>query len=396
VWGLLAYLASRLRRRAAKGAALWAAAVALAGLSVAVAADAVVGLPRSALFLAVAGGAVGVALAAALASRPRPSTVYLARLVERQRPELKEALVTLVELAADPASDRSMQTALGRRAARILSRDPPHAFLPAISWRRPGWALAAGAVTLGAVLWLAQGTAVAPWLPGAVAGTEAAVRGAQGKGGSAAVAHAGNAGVGWGAGVGGDVPGPGAPQAPTAGDSQAGPAPGGSGAGAGGAAGEPARPRERPAGPPLPQRNPSEAAPENVLDTMRRQKPLIDEEGRPPDEAEPPRKFLGQMGVSTAEDRRYTTAWPSGRQGPYAGPDATPRPGRVRTVPGKVDGEVLEPTGNGAARAVVVPHDAGAGERGALIHAAEVCVSPRLRSAVRAYFERIGRLASGE
>ncbi|MEA3368565.1 MAG: hypothetical protein U9R68_10695, partial [Planctomycetota bacterium] len=344
--------------------------------------------------------------------------------------------------------------ALARRAARILSRDPPHAFLPAISWRRPGWALAAGAVTLGAVLWLGQGTAITPWLPGAhaghvvgtgapqatVAGTEAAVGGTQGGGGSANLAHAEDAGVRGGAGAAGDVPGTGAPQATVAGteaavggtqgeggsatvthaedagvrrgagaagDSHTGPAPGdhaaggtrrgdppgGSGSGVGGAAGESARPRAHPAGPPLPERNPSEAAPENVLDTMRCQKPLIGEEGRPPDEGESPRKFLGQMGVSTADERRYTTAWPSGRQGPYAGPDATPPAGRVRTVPGKADGEVLEPTGNGAARAVVVPHDAGAGERGALIHAAEVRVSPRLRSAVRAYFERIGQLA---
>jgi len=129
---------------------------------------------------------------------------------------------------------------------------------------------------------------------------------------------------------------------------------------------------------------------------MRRQKPLIEDGHRRPDEGESPRKFLGQMGVSTADDRRYTTAWPSGRQGPHAGPDATPPAGRVRTVPGKVDGEVLEATGNAGARAVVVPADAEAGERGALIHAAEARVSPRLRSAVRAYFERIGRLASGE
>jgi len=65
----------------------------------------------------------------------------------------------------------------------------------------------------------------------------------------------------------------------------------------------------------------------------------------------------------------------------------------VRTVPGQADDTVLEPTGGAGARPVVVPADAGAGERGRLIHAAAARVSVRLRPAVRAYFERIGRLA---
>jgi len=478
VWGLLEYLAWRLRRRAAKAAALWTAAAALAGLAAGVAVAAAVGLPPSVLFAALVLGAAAVGVAAGLSYRPRPSPMYLARLVERQRPQLKEALVTLVELAADASSDRTMQTALARRAGRILSCDPPHAFLPAASWRRPAWALVAGSVLLGAVLWLAKGTVVAPWLPGAAAGTPQAASATQGdeasqalaraggadgrrgacaaavragggsrgdargstrraprkrdgeheparaggarvrRGacaardeGSQALARAGGAGVRRGAraarsdaggGSRGDTTGS-TRRAPRKQDGEHEPARAGGAsdnsgtvAPTGGAAGERPRPRARPAGPPLPDRNPSEAIPENVLDTMRRRKPLMEGDDRAPDEAEPPRKYLDRMGVSPADERRYTTAWSHGAQGSGVGPGAAPPPGRVRTVPGQVDGRVLGATGNADARAVVVPARAGAGERGALIHAAEARVSPRLRAAVRAYFERIGRLGAGE
>jgi len=467
VWGLLTYLASRLRRRAATTAALWTSALALVALSAVVAADAALDLPTSALLFALAAGAAAVAMAAGLAYRSRPSTLYLARLVERQRPELKEALVTLVELAADASSDRSMQRALARRAGRILSRDPPHTFLPVISWRRPGWALAAGVVTLGAVLWLGHGTAgTVPAVaraardggaarsgaggassPGATGspqhaprkrdgehataragggeGSEAVAR-AEGEGvrrgvraardgagdasggeGSEDVARAEDARVRRGAGdvaVRADC---GSSRSSQSAETQANPdedarplprqarAQGEGGSGVGGAAGERSRPRERPSASPLPQRTPDEAAPENVLDAMRRRKPHIEDE-RAPDEAEVPRKFLGKMGVSPADDRRYTTAWSEGRQRPRPGPDAATSHRPARTVPGQVDGRVLEATGDAGARPVVVPADAGAGERGRLIHAAEVRVSPRLRPAVRAYFERIGRLASSE
>jgi hypothetical protein len=146
----------------------------------------------------------------------------------------------------------------------------------------------------------------------------------------------------------------------------------------------------------LPEGNPSEAAPENVLDTMRHRKPVTEGDTRPPDEAAPPRKYLGQMGVSPADERRYTAAWSQAAQGSSAAADVTPAPGRVRTVPGEADGHVRDATGDAGARPVVVPADARAGERGALIHAAEARVSPRLRAAVRAYFERIGRLGAGE
>ncbi len=118
----------------------------------------------------------------------------------------------------------------------------------------------------------------------------------------------------------------------------------------------------------------------------------MEEDDRSPEGAAPPRPFLGKMGVNTADDRRYTTAWPGAAQRPKANPDAAT--GRARTVTDTPDGRLIDAAGDAAARPVVVPADAEAGERGRLIHAAEVRVSPRLRPAVRAYFERIGRLGT--
>jgi hypothetical protein len=129
---------------------------------------------------------------------------------------------------------------------------------------------------------------------------------------------------------------------------------------------------------------------------MRHTKPLIEGDDRPPEGDEPPRTFLGKMGVSTADDRRYTTAWPAGVPQPKAGSGASPAVGSARTVTRTADGRLIDAAGGAGARSVVVPVDAAAGKRGALIHAAEVRVSPRLRPAVRAYFERIGRLTAGE
>ncbi|MFO8014250.1 MAG: hypothetical protein R6X20_13200 [Phycisphaerae bacterium] len=451
----------------------------LAALAAVAAVGAAVGLAPSALLIAAGAGAAAVAVAAGLGYRLRPSATYLARLVEQERPELKESLVTLVELAADASSDRSMQTALARRAARILSRDPPHAFLPDISWRRPGWTLAASAVMLAGVLWMAKGTAVAPWLPGAAAGTQTvasaercqapssttttkvpdiaparaarggageASQGAEGSGGAAqggaadgrrgACAARGGAGeASQGDGAGGvsqgvegsgdaaqggvadgrrdaraardgadgtqeGTEGPGNAAQGEAADVRPGAraardGAGGAPQGAGGRAARDGTARAA-AGPPLPQRNPSDAAPENVLDTMRQGKPLMEKDDRSPEGNDPPRPFLGKMGVSTADDRRYTTAWPGAAQRPKAGSDASSVVGSARTVTGTPDGRLIDAAGDAGARPVVVPADAAAGERGALIHAAEVRVSPRLRPAVRAYFERIGRLTAGE
>jgi hypothetical protein len=338
-----------------------------------------------------------------------------------------------VELAADASSDRSMQTALARRAARILSRDPPHAFLPDVSWRRPSWSLAASAVLLGGVLWMAKGTAVAPWLPGAAAGTQTLANGES----AGAPARDGENGVRRGAraaregadGVSGSTQHAprkrgGEHEAAGAGErgadaraarQGAGGAPQEDGAGgapdaAGGVDDErcqapfstatakvPETAAARAAaGPPLPSRNPSEAAPENVLDAMRHTKPLIEGDDRPPEGDEPPRPFLGKMGVSTADDRRYTAAWPAGAPRPKPGSDASSVVGSARTVTRPADGRLIDAAGGPGARPVVVPADAAAGQRGALIHAAEVRVSPRLRPAVRAYFERVGRLTAGE
>jgi len=181
---VFAAVRTAVRRASAVRAALWTAAAGLAvvALAVALAATLRAGTAparggASALgwlpWLALASTAAAVVTAAVLAYRPVPSDLYVARLIEQIRPELKNALVTLVEVSADP----SMAAALARRAARVLSRDPPRAYLPEVSYRRPGGALAAALLAVGVALWTARTPGGAPWLPGAKAGEVAVASG---------------------------------------------------------------------------------------------------------------------------------------------------------------------------------------------------------------------------
>ena len=119
---------------------------------------------------ATAAGLMAVAGAAARAARPVPSAFYVARLIEKRRPDLKNSLITFVELASEGAADRSLCAAVGRRAARLLAGTDPVEFLPAPALRRPLAAAGAAALVLGACLWLAQGTLFAPWAAAAQAG----------------------------------------------------------------------------------------------------------------------------------------------------------------------------------------------------------------------------------
>ncbi|KPK47739.1 MAG: hypothetical protein AMK72_08075, partial [Planctomycetes bacterium SM23_25] len=171
---LIGSLQSALRRRSAVVAALWAAAGATAAVAGLLAIDSSGGVPDSArrVVYGAAGAAaiVVVASAAFMAWRRRPSAVYVARLIEAERPELKNALLTFAELASDPSADPSLTAAVGRRAAMILARDVPGRFLPPWDIRRPLVAVLGAGALVGGMLWLAQGTRVRPWVPSADAG----------------------------------------------------------------------------------------------------------------------------------------------------------------------------------------------------------------------------------
>jgi len=171
---LMGSLQSVLRRRSAAVAAMWAAAGALAALVGLLAIDGAGGVPHSARALVYgvtgAAGVAVVACAALVAWGRKPSSAYVARLIEDARPELKNALLTFVELASEASSDPSMTEAVGRRAAAILARDGPGRFLPPWDVRRPLVAVLGAGALVGAMLWLAQGTRVRPWVASADAG----------------------------------------------------------------------------------------------------------------------------------------------------------------------------------------------------------------------------------
>ncbi len=175
---LIGSLQSVLRRRAAGVAAMWATAGALAAIAGLLAVDWSTAAPDSSRSAACgAAGAAAVAVvagAAFMAWRRKPSRLYAARLIEKGRPELKNALTTFVELACDPSSDPSMTAAVGRRAATILARDVPGRFLPPLQIRRPLAAVLGAGAIVGLMLWLAQGTRVRPWVASADGGVMAA------------------------------------------------------------------------------------------------------------------------------------------------------------------------------------------------------------------------------
>jgi hypothetical protein len=170
---LLRSLQTALRRRAAGTAALWATAGVLGSLAALLATDASLGFPGSArtviYLVAWLAGISVVGAAVGSAWTKKPSTLYLARLIELQRPDLKNALLTFVELHQDPQADPALTAALGRRAARLLADAEPQTFLPPTRLRRPAMAAASAALLLGAGLWLAQGIVFTPWVTSAEA-----------------------------------------------------------------------------------------------------------------------------------------------------------------------------------------------------------------------------------
>ncbi len=172
--GLIGSVQAAMRRRGAAVAALWAGAASLAALALLLVVD-LWGPPgwdsvRVIAYLAVGPAAVvAVGVAAGRAWARTPLAFYAARLIEARRPQLKNALITFVELYCDPAADPSMSVAVGRRAARVLAQDGPAEFLPPLSIRRPVTALVAAAFLTGTVLWMSQGVLVRPWLASAQA-----------------------------------------------------------------------------------------------------------------------------------------------------------------------------------------------------------------------------------
>jgi hypothetical protein len=162
------------RRHAAAVRALWATSAAVAALTIFLAADAASGWAegrRLAVYLVIAAASGTAVVGLALAAWMRiPSPLYVARRIERRRPELKNALITFVELESDPAEDPSVAAAVGRQAARVLSGADPTEFLPSRGIRTPAMAATAAVGLLAGVLWMGQGVLFRPWVSAAQAG----------------------------------------------------------------------------------------------------------------------------------------------------------------------------------------------------------------------------------
>jgi hypothetical protein len=514
----------------------------LAAAGVALLTDAAFGCPAAwrgvvyaALLVASAGASAGLVLGAWLR---RPSPLYVARLIERARPDLKNALITFLELAREPGEDPSACAAVGRRAARILGEMQATAVLPPYD-RRPAALAAAGmAGVVAAGLWLAQGVFIAPWIEGAQAsitgqvgpggpgvprgtaadavasaGTGAATqtpgapdgsgaaagsarapdgaaqapsaggagansgRGGAGEGGRAGPEQGGS-GTGTGAGdgagdggsaqalasavrgdqptfdrlaqalgqegIGGAEPSPGS-AAPSPGGAE--PSPGGaaertgsgrpgspdsSGRGtpdatgatdpssaSGGEAGEggTSRPDGRGAGteegaspgaggsggsastqagrrdrPPIPPRPQGRDFPPEALDALRAAGRIIEKAEERLQDGEANDGFLGEIGMSRQEFRRFVVAWKRRLETAAAGAGVTAAPEASRAAAAPPEAEVLQPGRADAARAVR-GGESGEADATELFAGDETAVSPRLRPAVSAYFEALGRLA---
>jgi hypothetical protein len=181
---VLAAVEAAFRCRAAACAALWAGGAAAAGLTVLLAADAAAdfgpGVRPAVYLIAVAAAAAGIGLAAWTAWLRRPSPLYLARLIEGRRPELKNSLLTYVELRCAQGGDPSMCAAVGRRAGRFLQDADPAEFVPQGSLRPATAAATASACVLAAAIWLAQGVVFHHWTASAQASL-----GARGRAGAA-------------------------------------------------------------------------------------------------------------------------------------------------------------------------------------------------------------------
>ena len=490
-------------------AGFWAAAAMMIAMAVLLAVDGATafaaGIRPIVYGLAMAAGAAAV-VAATLASRVRVlPPMCVARLIEQVRPDLKNALLTFVELRSDPSADPSKIAAVARQAARILAEADFCEFVPT---QRAGLAAGAamgGACLLGAMLWLTQGVlfnhgpaaAEAGLLSGGVlpvasspqpqAGpaktakppsaspqekslAEAAARSLaaaleadkekleklaaaldEEKGAAPVSGGMETGAVPFSGGAKGTVPfsqqrekgtapfaapgvgsgvrpneekcvSPGesaAGQAPSAGDAGQAPSEGGAGqapgegaagrgsnaddagqapsaSDGGGAPGDGATkpPPLRASAPPLPKRPQSDSFPEKTLDAMRKVRRLIDEADKRLSEGEVSDGFLGRMGMSNAEFRRFVAGWQ--RQIETASRETMPAPSAMRPAPGGPAPKLeFSPGGGGIdARPISGLAPSAAAIQGGAVQGTGTGVSVRLRPAVAAYFDKVGKLAA--
>jgi hypothetical protein len=141
-------------------------------------------------------------------------------------------------------------------------------------------------------------------------------------------------------------------------------------------------------GPPLVKRPQTADFPPQVLESMRQVRRLVDEADRRLRDGEVTDAFLGRMGMSHAEFRRFVAGWQ--RELEKAAPEAAaPGPATARSAAAGT-GELLQGNTGGAAVAA-----SAAAPEPQVVEAGQARVSARLRPAVETYFKALGRLGAG-
>jgi len=158
--------------------------------------------------------------------------------------------------------------------------------------------------------------------------------------------------------------------------------------------------------PPIPKWPQSDAFPEKTLDAMRKVRRLVDEADTRLRDGEVTDAFLGRMGMSNADFRRFVAAWQRQLEKPSPEPDAGAS-GDTRKSPAAPTAGSSAPASGSAPKVEFLPAAAGADARpvaglapaaaaiqGGAVQGADTSVSVRMRPAVSAYFEAVGRLAA--
>jgi len=130
---------------------------------------------------------------------------------------------------------------------------------------------------------------------------------------------------------------------------------------------------------------------------MRQARRLIEEADRRLQGGDVGDAFLGRMGMGNAELRRFVTAWQrkleAAQDPPVASGESMPEL-RTVTVDGSGGAEVLRHAGGADARPIAVPAGGRPEGAGGHVQGGESRVSPRLRRAVSAYFNAVGRMGA--
>jgi hypothetical protein len=148
------------------------------------------------------------------------------------------------------------------------------------------------------------------------------------------------------------------------------------------------------AAPPLTKRPQSDAFPASTLGAMRKVRRLIDEADKRLREGEISDAFLSRMGMSNAEFRRFVAGWQRQLETPARETISAPPPPSP-TLGGPAPKLEFSPAGGGSdARPITGLAPQAAAIQGGAVQGADTSVSVRLRPAVSAYFEKVGRLAA--